>query len=415
MMMRKVCLFVLFAGLVLPGFAVQDSLQHSFDLLVRALNEHDFKLLEPVLSPDYIVPGVPKPYAVRVLNQVVDQYPRKIIACSVSEVHWNEDHHQVRAKLASEDRIKEYDFLLDQQFRFVEINIFRTKTDQELDQPENQMDFPEQQNIDFTVDHGLIRTAGTLNGLTGWWLVDSGAPRTIINQLPSYTDSVAISGSSGIGGTVNHMDIQHFQSMAWGSFSNQDFDCITMDLSHLEKETKAPLLGLIGYDSLEPYIIRLDYDHRTLQMRILDENGTPPADFSPPASALEIPFTMSNHIPVFDVSIGNDTFRIGLDTGAQENAMDLTVLRQLVDHFTQTGTDSLIGADKAVREVPVGVIDQMTIGSLVLENQTTVFTDFSHFRESEDQVLHGLTGYQFLNIHPVWINFRKTGLWIEKN
>ena len=107
-------------------------------------------------------------------------------------------------------------------------------------------DFPEQekgelpqiagQKIPFQKKRGLIFVKALLNGEKKNFILDTGAPSLILNS--AYTEEGNLSDSlDAVGGSVSTRKVQ-VESFDWAGIRQINFETISMDLSHLERENE---------------------------------------------------------------------------------------------------------------------------------------------------------------------------------
>ncbi|RZK57485.1 MAG: hypothetical protein EOO59_09095, partial [Hymenobacter sp.] len=192
------------------------------------------------------------------------------------------------------------------------------------------------------------------------------------------------------------------QSFDWQGIKFQNKEVPTLDLTSLEQKLGGtPLLGLIGYNILSEYALTLDYRAG----RVLLRQPDPAA--APPAALLRVPFTLSGHLPVVTMTAGSQTFRVGVDTGAQANLLDQQYEAGLARVLRRVSTAQLSGADAAARTVTTARLPEVRLaGSLAFRKQATVFADMAHLNQNPNrETLQGLVGYPLLSEYRATIDY----------
>ena len=184
-----------------------------------------------------------------------------------------------------------------------------------------------------------------INGETQKFVLDSGAPMMVLNSKCGSNTSDSI--------VTNQAKI--IASFAWGGLQLKNQMAMVADLSHLEQELKTPIHGLISSAQFMHYDLLLDYQN--YQVTLVDSHGETPACMK---NAQVIPITMSHHIPVVPVAIGEKIFYLGLDTGAEWNILG----KAHEAYCSQMGLMSDITLDTITRFDPKDSEEQVRLCSL---------------------------------------------------
>jgi len=401
----------LFIYLILTGTSVEsfekEKFQFSFDKLVQSLNEHKISYLKPALSDEFKVEGVPDNYAVEVMKQVIQGYPSNISGYQIEEIrnHWL--GYGVTVKVIMDDTIKDYEYILSDSYKFIEIKMFRTMEAAPDEDLSNFETIPDYMEFNFQNEEGMIILDGELDGVAGKFILDTGAPRLIINAEPSYEGEGLSMGSSGVNGALSGLDIKHFDNCTFGKFILNDFDAITTDLSSLEEELGFEILGLIGQSQINNFELFIDYSSKTIKLFKLDEFGTILGNIKPGSPEFKMKFKLASHIPIIVCKVGKQKINFGLDTGAQVNLINETDLYKFQSFYAATDIDTLYGADNSPQEVSVGDLTGVSIKNKTLPAMETVISDISHINNATDEYMEGILGYELFKQQPISLNFLK--------
>jgi Aspartyl protease len=390
----------------------KSDIQESISILIKALNDNNFYIIEPLLSEDYNVPGVPASMSKMVFEQVVSSYKENIHNYEIIESNPEGSDIRIIAKFIYSDKQKEFDFLLNPQAEFIEINIFHTLKKEVEDIKKENIEIPVFMQIPFTLSSKLITVEAEVNGKKGNFLVDSGAPHLVLNNKHFKTEEVNSVSGMGVSGVISGTDIKKIKNFIWQEFKITDFDAITMDLSHLEEQLETEFLGLIGQAELSHFEVHYDYTNMNMMCFKLDDSGNriPQVMISDPNHTIE--FEMGAHIPILSMKILNKTYKMGLDTGAETNLFSETLLSELSESTVFTDIDTLYGADKQKQAVRSGELISCKIGEETFEKMKTVFSDISHLNSGYDLKIDGLIGYEFLSRQRTAINYKKKELYL---
>jgi len=116
------------------------------------------------------------------------------------------------------------------------------------------------------------------NGLKGWWIIDSGASKTVFDQSLTELyekiepDENVFIQSAGIGEGKLDTSLGNLKSFKIGSVTIEPFQVALLDLSHINKvyfhATEKEICGLIGSDFLLQKKAVIDYGKLQLTLNI---------------------------------------------------------------------------------------------------------------------------------------------------
>lgn len=265
----------------------------------------------------------------------------------------------------------------------------------------------------------LISVEGKLDGINRTFLLDNGAPVLILNSAHIVKDTVNIksimsSTAKGVGGDITNMDIDKIESFEFGGIKMDAQKVVSMDISHLEKETKTTFYGLIGYQILKDYDLLFDYRKNTITFikpeatkEFLEKNFKS-------KNRKEVPIQMSSHLAVVDAFINGKKYSFGIDCGAESNLIDLRLKDELINNFSNIKTDSLSGANKETVETITGALNLIEIGGVKFKKTETCFSNISHLNNNPGLKLDGLLGYDILSKHPILISYKNKKIFFLK-
>lgn len=393
-------LTVLLTGSVLAEIPQQIS------KFIDAWNANSYALAKQVISPAYTVKGVPQDYVSQVLEQVFSTHGTKIeiVKYLGEEKHYFGTLHRVLARQNENER--EITFVIDKKGDIYESNIFQVET--RRDRIEQNEALAQHISFDFELYERMILIEGELDGEKVQFILDSGAPIFVLNSHFDQTDNRMTLGlATGVGGSVSSMDAKLIGHLSWPGGEYRDTELMSMDLSELEKELGKPFAGLISYQELEPCEVFVDYSQRKIHLYALDESGEVVGGGKMPKPKQQMPFKLEGHIPVLPCRIGDMELRLGLDTGAQSNLLDLSHFEKLGKLISGVETDTLMGADSRMIETKSAEIKATKVSGKKYGKMRYAFSNFGHIRDAYRLSAEGLLGYPFLSQKPFSINYRK--------
>jgi hypothetical protein len=391
-----------------------EKIREAMAILVKSLTEKNFAVLEPYLAENYRVGEFKGQIALSVIKQFIASGARIPSGYRINTIKPEAENFRVSATFVYQSGEKEQNFLLTGEGKFIEINLFSAMTKSFDQVPEAKIKTPSLMELPFVLKNRLIFVNAEANGQKGLFVVDSGAPRLVLNQVYFKPDEKVntVSNVQGVGGTIGNINVEKVTKFKWNEFEMADFEAISMNLAHLEKSTEAKILGLIGFEQLSRFEAIFDYKAKKLILINTDSDGNKMAEAKMSAPKVQIPFELLGHIPVLAGKIGDQTLRLGLDTGANTNLLDSALFEPLKTHFRLKKSEILRGADSNSKSAQKGEVDDILIGNRSYKKMNTVFSDISHLNKPAQPSLSGLLGYEFLSRQVTGINFKKKKLYI---
>lgn len=249
--------------------------------------------------------------------------------------------------------------------------------------------------------------SATVNGKTGHYLFDTGAPDLILNSQYFQDESAAYIAADvmGFNGEAMSTKYQWTQAISIGNRSFKNHYALLLDLSAMERLKHIRIDGIIGYEVIKGMAWQLDFDcHELLLMpAIAQHKNTPPTD------SIEIDF--SGHIPYIIVKLGGKRLRMGIDTGSERNLLQVNAIKD--GSFHQRGKIRLAGLTSDEQHLKVGFVSGFTIGGLQTDSLEVVLADLRQISDELPTRLDGILGISFLKDHQIAINYqrRKAYFW----
>ena len=262
--------------------------------------------------------------------------------------------------------------------------------------------------VPFELTGGLMFIKVKVNGKTADFILDSGAPSLVLSTRLGAAVIDTLEGE-GVGGTFALHRVV-VPELEFGDLKQRQVPALSLDLSHLEKQTKRRIDGLIGYSTLSNFEMLLDYKTKTLTLFLPD--ATAYHHSIKPTS--EMAFELQAHLPVVNAQIGNQTMRLGLDTGAEANLLDLASQTRLRTSDYQNGDKIPIsGANQGQVTAQTAKVKTTKVNGHSYTDMAYVFSDISNFNKGYGLSIDGLLGYPFLSARKISVNYpeRKIYFW----
>jgi hypothetical protein len=326
--MNRIIKFAIMA-LVLSSsasWANHDDIQVTLDNLQKALNQHDFAILNPYLADEFSYSGYGGSMGLNIMTQIVDQYPRTIKSIAIQAVEKSGHQINVTAKFDLGDEIEIKEIVLSNEFKIlmapiVEIQMAghggAKKSPQDVPSSPGS-NFPASMAVEFELVDRLIMVTAEVEGVRGNFMVDSGATGFILNAkyLPHLAnDSKPMpKAAHGVNGEIQGTRMATASGFKWQEIEVDSIEAMYYDMSHLEEAVGADMLGIIGAEFLNQFTLQFVYDRRVLTLYSVD-----PAGLWASAPSQTIDFETIGHMPTFTARIGNYSLLLGIDSGAEGN------------------------------------------------------------------------------------------------
>ena len=256
----------------------------------------------------------------------------------------------------------------------------------------------------FELRDRLIFMEASLNGKTGKYILDTGAPMLMVNANPKNATSNISSISKSCKAEI--IKVEEFN---WGGTSNKSVEAIAFDMTDLEKITGEHIDGLIGQNMFSNFELYLDIANRKVQLHRayrskLHKNNKP---------STKIPFSLHDHLPVITVKIDGKKYKFGIDTGAEVNVIDKDIAEKLpTEFFHNLVIDDLQGVDGKPQFVKTASLNNFEVKNNSYKNFKFFFVDLNHLQTETSPKLDGILGFPFFEKNAISINYKKQRLYI---
>jgi PDZ domain/Aspartyl protease len=114
----------------------------------------------------------------------------------------------------------------------------------------------------------------------------------------------------GVGDKSEDIGLVTVASLQVGGATLRDQVFAVFNLGPLTSAEGAPVNGLIGYEVFKRFVVRVDYEHRTMTLTL-------PAAFSYHGGGVVVPFKFNEHVPQVEGAIDGIAGAFDLDTGSR--------------------------------------------------------------------------------------------------
>jgi len=169
---------------------------------------------------------------------------------------------------------------------------------------ESAVDFPEKRrSVSVPMDYraGHVRVLVTINGKTGWMILDTGASTSMIDQAfvaDMQLESAGALPVKGLSGYQEEVQLKRIDSMQLGQMTLRKSVVAVIDLEEfrIHGPGEHRFAGILGYNFLSSLPIMIDYQGGSV-------TAFNPDTFEPSPNGFPIPFEYTMNIPTVEGSV----------------------------------------------------------------------------------------------------------------
>ena len=176
-----------------------------------------------------------------------------------------------------------------------------------------------------------------------------------------------------------------------------------------DRGDRPPLAGVIGYELLARFAVRLDYDHRMLTL-------TPAPDFRYRAGGKRAPLVFVDKLPVVPAAVDGIAGKFEIDTGS---SAALVLQRRFVEqhgfearHFG--GLRMKSGGVDGIFETIIVRVDRFSIANAEIERPAAEFPEQGRSGSPLTEV-DGSIGYQILRQFVITFDYSRGEAWFKRS
>lgn len=245
----------------------------------------------------------------------------------------------------------------------------------------------------------MIVVEAILDGKVGKYILDTGSPVLILNQIPQK-EFTSLEGIS----EENHAEVIEVKSFQWAGILNTEIVAVAYDMSNLEKALGHKIDGLIGQNVLNDLELFLDISNRKIQLFKAYRSSFHKSK----NHKQKVSFSDNCHLPIISIKIDGKKYHFGIDTGAEVNVLNKnlkdTLDEEILSNFTETNLHGLGGTSQKVESANLSLFK---IKELDCENYNFLLTDLTSFEKKYSHTLDGILGHPFLLKNILSINYQK--------
>lgn len=262
---------------------------------------------------------------------------------------------------------------------------------------------------------GLIVVKGRVNGNDeGNFIIDSGASGLVLNSKYYRFGSTQMNQALGLNGLFGEVSTATADSLMIDDFHFRKINADIISLVSIEDKKKTKIDGLIGFDILKKFEIQLNYNETFITLSRLNDDGV---IIDPMKHTLDkvdsFNFQLANFIPVIEVKVKGRMKKMGIDTGAEVNLLDVNRNDDIIENFVPMRKMELSGSEERDIEYIGGKLYRLALGKYKCGGMSTALVNLSSLNKLYKTKLDGILGYNFLAPWVFSINYKKKMLYIH--
>ena len=260
----------------------------------------------------------------------------------------------------------------------------------------------------FELQKGFIILSATIDGRTGSFILDSGAPGLVLNSKRFATrgKDVAMVGS---GGSLTGQVVKG-KRFEWGSFDMGSIDAFVIDLTYLETSLGREIAGLIGTDLFKGHDILIDYEERTVHI------GDDMCGMRDTNEFVALPLERDDHLLTVRIEYRGRSLRFGIDTGSRSNLISTRIVKAMSPKdVASDGPIAVVGADQNPILTEEYIISGLQTVNTDLEPTHFVAQDLSYVKDVTGVNLDGILGHEFFKGSRIWLCKERKNLYVTKS
>lgn len=263
----------------------------------------------------------------------------------------------------------------------------------------------------FRLIQGMIVLDNVLiDGFRGTFVLDTGANGTVINPKTKFGYKVWKTVKERVksvnGYTDQATDIIKVDSICMGSVKWRNMKVTTSELERMKTQLGLKeLTGMLGMSLFADEELHIDYKQKKVWLAALDSDGQPCGGEKTQAKSI-VPFAlMSGYAPIVDVEIGGGRYKMMFDTGCAVCVFSKQYKSRWSPWLKDEKKSDLLGGNDQKVEVTKGVLQHLTLGSVVAKEVQSLFVNQTRYAGTV-----GILGANVLAGQHISLNYKRQEL-----
>lgn len=261
----------------------------------------------------------------------------------------------------------------------------------------------------------LFFMEGTVNEVTGNFILDTGASGLVLNKT-YFRNSIVVEDeeAGGVTGSIMAIERLHVKKMMVSDLVYSGLPADVAPLGHLENRRGIKILGLFGMNLLQDAGIFLDLRHNEMRVYKLDKNGNRRGK-SDENERYDIvrKLKIIKNVVFIKANMGGKELDFCLDTGAESNLLNTGIPKPAMNAITITRRSTLRGSGSGQGEILMGMINEFSLGDKQLGPMETALCNLHAMAGKYGFNLDGILGFDFFMKGRFYLNLVKKEMGIS--
>jgi predicted aspartyl protease len=255
------------------------------------------------------------------------------------------------------------------------------------------------QRLAISYHKGLLLVPGRVNDRAGYFLLDTGAPFLLINEV---VEDPGADVAQGLQGAVQ-LGTRAYDWIDWGMKPLEQVEVSHADLSHLHDYTGKAFLGILGYEAFAGQQVSIDYRNREIYF----SKSNQPVLHLKGAPAFEWHFRQVGHIMLVEATLQGKKCYFILDTGSVNSVLDAREAA-LLTAVAQTDREVMLGSvDSRQLRTRYVQVQELAIQGQVYRELSLLPVDLSEVSKTLETQVSGIIGNDILSQYTVAIDYKE--------
>lgn len=261
----------------------------------------------------------------------------------------------------------------------------------------------------------LILVEARVDGILGYFILDTGAPYLVLNQ--TYFRNFKLERNlevSDLNGLAGPRQVSSVQKLEIRDLYYEDVLADVFDLSAIENKRGVKILGLLGVNlwlelelefDLKASVLGVYNLNRKGQRLMADEDGLAPAVY-------HFDYLMRNNVILLKSKLQEQRLMLCFDTGAETVVLNNKLKKEAYQNVEITKRKALVAAGGQGLEVLYGNLSNLNVGCPILKSQV-IIANLAAIGKSYGIEIDGIIGYDLLRQGKLSINFKNKTITIK--
>lgn len=263
---------------------------------------------------------------------------------------------------------------------------------------------PNSQSIPFQRSGNLILIQAKIDGQSGNFILDTGAPYLVLNSTYFSDPATPLETASSLAGEFS-VSNSSMHKLSIGETAWDDLEADLAPLGAVENAKGVRIHGLLGRSLFEGYELIIDYRKNQITLIRLDNKGVRIENLDKRNQVFTCALKESPDALMCKVKIGNSKLRAVVDTGAEISVLDKNVPADVAKELNIDRRFYLNGVGGNRVEVLSGRLSSLELDGLEIRNTQFVMSSLEAMNKVYTKRIDAILGFPIFSAYLLSINF----------